>query len=280
MQDPPVTHVMATMKALIFTKMVDYQHSSTPAAAAWLLAAVTERGWKGVVSDDSSILEDGSTLEFDIIILVNNSGAIFDPASQVLKKHLEAGRSVLGIHAALATFLDGEDASGLTHMKPTTPIIQETFRAHFKNHPVVQEATVVIDHELADAFSPNLASLPEKFSHTDEFFNFTSNPCDDPEVKVLAYVDETTYEGGLMGAKHPMCWYLNTGPNNAKVFYCAMGHFSHFYNGLGVDVVQSLLGAGLDYCGALPPGAAPSSNLGSSLAGDPTERNKRAKVST
>mmetsp|Transcript_12209 Transcript_12209/g.24787 ORF Transcript_12209/g.24787 Transcript_12209/m.24787 type:complete len:151 (-) Transcript_12209:800-1252(-) len=131
MQDPPVTHVMATMKALIFTKMVDYQHSSTPAAAAWLLAAVTERGWKGVVSDDSSILEDGSvnrrlldvllaqitfflsnqTLEFDIIILVNNSGAIFDPASQVLKKHLEAGRSVLGIHAALATFLDGQIVS-------------------------------------------------------------------------------------------------------------------------------------------------------------------------
>jgi len=175
------------VKVLIFTKMVDYQHSSTAAAAAWLLQTVNRRGWTGIVTDDSAYLENGSTLEdVDIIILVNNSGQIFDPSSSYLKDHIAQGRAVLGIHAALATFLNGTDASGLTHMQPTTPIIQETFRAHFLNHPVVQEATVSIDHEIADAFSANLVSLPASFQHTDEFFNFTSNPCDDADVKVLA----------------------------------------------------------------------------------------------
>jgi hypothetical protein len=267
------------LKVLIFTRMVDYQHSSTAAAAAWLLQSVNRRGWKGIVTDDSAILEDESPIQdVDIIVLVNNSGQIFDPSSIYLKTHIAKGRSVLGIHAALATFLNGEDASGLTHMQPTTPIIQETFRAHFLNHPVVQEATVSIDHRVADAFSADLASLPASFRHTDEFFNFTSNPCDDADVKVLAYVDESTYEGGLMGAKHPLCWHLAAGPKQAKIFYCALGHFSHFYNGLGSDVVQKLIDAGLDHCGAAciffdEPTAAVEGLLG----GDGS--NKRAKIS-
>ena len=175
------------VKVLIFTKMLDYQHSSTAAAAAWLLQSVNSRGWEGIVTDDSAFLEDNSPLEdIDVVILVNNSGQIFDPASSYLKDHISKGRAVLGIHAALATFLNGTDASGLTHMQPTTPIIQETFRAHFLNHPVVQEATVTIDHSVADALSADLASLPASFQHTDEYFNFTSNPCEDADVKVLA----------------------------------------------------------------------------------------------
>lgn len=267
------------VKVLIFTKMVDYQHSSTAAAAAWLLQSVNSRGWKGIVTDDSALLENESPIEdFDIIVLVNNSGQIFDPTSTYLKNHIAQGRSILGIHAALATFLNGEDASGLTHMQPTTPIIQETFRAHFLNHPVVQEATVCIDHSIADAFSEDLVSLPASFRHTDEFFNFTSNPCDDADVKVLAYVDESTYEGGLMGAKHPMCWHLAAGPKQAKIFYCALGHFSHFYNGLGSDVVQKLIDAGLDHCGAacVDLGVPTASEKG---VKDDGVSNKRAKLS-
>ena len=267
------------VKVLIFTKMVDYQHSSTAAAAAWLLQTVNRRGWTGIVTDDSAYLENGSTLEdVDIIILVNNSGQIFDPSSSYLKDHIAQGRAVLGIHAALATFLNGTDASGLTHMQPTTPIIQETFRAHFLNHPVVQEATVSIDHEIADAFSAKLVSLPASFEHTDEFFNFTSNPCDDADVKVLAYVDESTYEGGLMGAKHPLCWHLSAGPKQAKIFYCALGHFSHFYNGLGSDVVQKLIDAGLDHCGAACEEDADNSAAKSDEVKKDEGGNKRAKL--
>jgi len=266
-------------KVLVFTKMMDYQHSSTPAAASWVLQDVNRRGWDGCVSDESSLLEDGSELTFDIIVLVNNSGEIFDPSSGYLKAHLDQGRAVLGIHAALATFLNGEalyyhfalssikqkriranssppiscvctgeDASGATLMEPTTLIIQETFRAHFKNHPPVQEGVIVMNDKLGSQFSPSLGDLPSTFPHTDEFFNFTTNPCEDKDVNVLAYVDEGSYEGGLMGKSHPVVWHLNAGPKDARIFYCALGHFSHFYNDLGSDVVTKFLSAGLDFC--------------------------------
>ena len=73
-----------------------------------MLQAVNQRGWEGLVTDDSTLLEDSSSLVFDCIVLVNNSGQMFDPHSTYLERHVDAGRAILGIHAALATFLNGE----------------------------------------------------------------------------------------------------------------------------------------------------------------------------
>jgi NAD(P)H dehydrogenase (quinone) len=175
-------------KVLIFTRMEAYVHQSTAAAASWVHAACVERGWEGIVTDDQSLLEPPSTLTFDLIVFVNNSGEIFNPKSELLSAHIAAGRGVMGVHAALACFLNGEDASGLTIMKPTTDIFEKMFKAHFKNHPVVQTASVTLD--LAAAQALGVVGVPATFAHTDEFFNFTQNPCLDDEVKVLAYVDE------------------------------------------------------------------------------------------
>jgi type 1 glutamine amidotransferase len=111
----------------------------------------------------------------------------------------------------------------------------------------VQTGTVCIDHAKAGKLSPWLTSLPAKFSHTDEFFNFTKNVADDPDVSVIAWADEASYEGGRMGDKHPLVWYRNMGEQKAPIFYCALGHFSHFYNGIGPSHVAQLLDAGLHF---------------------------------
>lgn len=236
-------------KALIFTKMADYVHGSTAAQASWVQQTCRELGMYGVVSDDSSLLEktdDGEYQEFDLIILVNNSGVIFDVNKEALSAHVAAGRGVVGVHAALACFLDGEDASGHTIMGPTCSIIQDIFGAHFKNHPDVCEATVHIDYEAAKTF-PGLPNFTA-FKHTDEFFNFTCNPADDKSVTVVATVDESTYEGGLMGPIHPVAWHRHVGERHAPVFYSALGHYSHFYNGMGPSYVADILRAGIDWC--------------------------------
>jgi type 1 glutamine amidotransferase len=51
-----------------------------------------------------------------------------------------------------------------------------------------------------------------------------------------------------MGAKHPVVWHHTLGDNKAPVFYCALGHFSHFYNSLGPQHVAAFLRAGLTHC--------------------------------
>jgi type 1 glutamine amidotransferase len=231
-------------KVLIFTKMDDYVHGSTAAAAAWIKTTVEEMGMTGVVSDDSSLLETGSPHVFDLIVLVNNSGQIFDPKKEALTKHIQEGRGVMGVHAALASFLDGKDASGATLMTPTTTIIEDVFKTHFRNHPPEQTGKVSLVPQAAAALG--IANVPMTFDHTDEFFNYTKNP--NKEVTVVATVDESTYDGGLMGESHPVVWHHTMGDNEAPIFYCALGHFASFYNGLGSPHVSSFLKAGLRYC--------------------------------
>ena len=235
-------------KVLIFTRMEDYVHGSTPAAAAWVSSACAEFGWQGIVTDDHKMLEKPSESDFDLIVFVNNSGRIFDPENEILSMHINAGKGVMGIHAALACFLNGEDASGATIMQPTTPIFENIFKAHFMNHPPIQTGKVNLDRAVAVKLGLSLSDLPDSFDHTDEFFNFTHNPCDNGDVNVLAYVDEATYTGGMMGHKHPVVWHHTVGENRAPVFYCALGHLSHFYNGLGPKHVDTILRAGLRYC--------------------------------
>jgi len=236
-------------KALVFTKMEDYVHDSTPAMASWVLCKLQEFGWKGVVTDDKDFLEsDGKLSAYDLVVFLNNSGQIFDK-TEALMKHIEEGKGVVGVHAAIAAFLNGKDASGATVMEPTSEIFHTIFGSHFKNHPPVQKGKVSMNFK--NDLGPNLLSVPSEFMHTDEFFNFTKNVYDDPSITVVASLDESTTDGGLMGERHPLAWYRNIGEQRAPVFYSALGHFSHFYNGTGGadgDYVTTILEAGLRYC--------------------------------
>merc|ERR1711974_547552 len=92
-----------------------------------------------------------------------------------------------------------------------------------------------------------LESLPSSFEHHDEFFNFNKNPCDNADIIPLLYVDETSYEGGLMGEKHPVVWHQYKGEKRAPIFYCALGHFTHFYNSTGPKQVQTILKSALRF---------------------------------
>ena len=246
-----VGKISTPKKALIFTKMEDYIHDSTPAMACWVLCKLQEFGWNGVVTDDKEFIESQDKLStFDLVVFLNNSGHIFSQ-TQALLRHIDQGKGVVGVHAAIAAFLNGKDASGATIMEPTSDIFETIFGSHFKNHPPVQAGKVSIMHsQNKNALGPNLASIPSEFFHTDEFFNFTKNVYDDPSVTVVASLDETTINGGLMGERHPLAWYRTMGSNDAPIFYSALGHFSHFYNGTYPEnnYVTTLLEAGLRYC--------------------------------
>ena len=237
-------------KALIFTKMEDYVHDSTPAMAAWVLTKLSEFGWQGVVTDDKATIENKDKLrEYELVVFLNNSGQIFEE-NEYLLDHIKAGKGVLGVHAAVASFLNGKDASGATVMKPTSDIFENIFGSHFQNHPPVQTGTVVMNTEKlkGSKLGGFMTSLPAKFSHTDEFFNFTKNVADRDDITVVAWADESTYEGGLMGENHPIAWYHEMGDNKAPIFYSGLGHFSHFYNGTGPKHVSVILEAGLRMC--------------------------------
>lgn len=55
-----------------------------------------------------------------------------------------------------------------------------------------------------DPTHPSTSFLPKAWVRTDEWYNFRTNPRD--VAHVLLVLDESTYQGGEMGADHPYTW--------------------------------------------------------------------------
>lgn len=233
--------------ALIFTHMADYVHDSTPAAAARCASLAERRGYLAVVSSDASFLEDPK-YKWDVVVLVNISGEAFNPDKETLTAHIAEGRGVLGVHACLASFLSGEDASGAKPLEHNTSLIADVFGAHFVNHPPPLTTTVYVEcsavqEALGGVFASSpAAALNHEYTHHDEFFNFDRQLPED--AVVLARVKEELYEGGTMGADHPMVWCRLRG--TAPVFYCGLGHFDALYE--PDTLVSTFLETGLNFC--------------------------------
>ena len=216
---------------LVFSQQLHFVHQSTPAACACLAQLAEARGLRAIVSSDPNAL--GSDKSYGLVCLANMSGEAFDSSTTCLSDHLKNGKGILGLHAALASFLDGRDAVGGTELGHTSEIIADIFGCHFKNHPPPQTGTITFH-------SDAILSSDKKKTLTvyDEFFNFDRLPED---VDVLASLDESSYEGGTMGQNHPIVWTKSHG--DGKAFYCGLGHFDSSYASDDSVVFQTLAAA-------------------------------------
>ena len=128
-------------KVLIFSKAIAYKHDNIATVEECLKDIVQSHPMLSrsigevVVSEDSSPFRDlNNLLKFDLIVFNNNSGELFDTEEKanfvqwvennekgvrwntVVSVQYQNDRflfQVLGVHAATAAFLAGEDASGV-----------------------------------------------------------------------------------------------------------------------------------------------------------------------
>ncbi|MEQ8338102.1 MAG: ThuA domain-containing protein, partial [Cyclobacteriaceae bacterium] len=63
-----------------------------------------------------------------------------------------------------------------------------------------------------------------------------------PEVTVLANLDESSYEGGKNGTNHPIAWYQEY--DGGKMFYTGLGHTEASFS--NPDFLQHVWG-GIEY---------------------------------
>lgn len=129
-----------------------------------------------------------------------------------LAGYVEAGGGFAGVHAAACTEDDW-------------PYYGELLGARFARHPEYQPGRAVVE----DREHPATRPLPPVWSRTDEWYDFRSNPR--ARVRVLAVADESSYEGGGMGADHPLVWCRDQG--RGRVFYTALGHAADAYRDPG-----------------------------------------------
>ena len=149
----------------------------------------------------------------------------------------------------------------------TWPAWDSLHGARFQNHPTSdRNATVRLDTLSGRDASWHLLNRGlADTTFLEEWFSFTTNASvirTTPGLKTTVNVDESTYAGGLsgaraMGADHPLSWYREF-PEGGRFFYTALGHRANLYQGgaqprfLRRQLYNAILwAAGVDSTGAV-----------------------------
>ncbi|KOV65947.1 Crp/Fnr family transcriptional regulator [Streptomyces sp. AS58] len=196
-------------RLLVHTRTTDYRHDSIPDA----VAAV--RGLAGFEVDHT---EDPAALEVPLdgyaaVVFLSTSGEVLTPPGRArLAAYVEAGGGFVGVHAAACT-------------EYGWPYYGELLGARFARHPAYQPGRALVE----DRDHPATRHLPAVWDFTDEWYDFLTSPRG--SVRVLLSADESSYEGGGMGADHPLAWCHERGAG--RVFYTALGHAREAYRDPG-----------------------------------------------
>jgi cytochrome c len=225
----------AAPRILVFTKTTGFRHTSIPAA----IQAVRDLGAKNNFdvdpSEDGDDFTDANLKRYAAVVFLLTTGDVLnDPQQSSFERFIRAGGGWVGLHSAADTEYDWPWYGGLVG-------------AYFMDHPAIQQAVI----DVADPRDPSTAALPPRWTRTDEWYNFRSNPR--PAVHVAATLEESSYDGGEMGADHPFVWWHPY--DGGRAWYTAGGHTEESY---GEPLFLALLLGGIQYAAGVHDAPSPA----------------------
>jgi type 1 glutamine amidotransferase len=208
----PAGSSSADLRVLVFTKTAGFRHDSIPVAVQALRALGARNGIQIDATEDSAAFSDAGLRRYDVVVFLLTTGDVLDARQHAaLQRYIRSGGGFAGVHSASDTEHDWPWYGGLVG-------------AYFRSHPAIQRATVTV----AEPRDVSTRGLPRRWTRTDEWYGFATNPRGD--VHVLATLDETSYAPGdsAMGADHPIAWsHLYDG---GRAWYTAGGHTQESYS--------------------------------------------------
>ncbi|WP_240135188.1 ThuA domain-containing protein [Streptomyces sp. MUM 178J] len=207
LSDTPRDH--AAKRVLVFSKTAGFRHGSIPAG----IAALKELGGDGNMTvdatEESRQFTAGNLARYDAVVFLSTTGDVLDAEQQsAFERYIAAGGGYMGVHAAADTEYDWDFYGGLVG-------------AYFSSHPHIQRAAL----RLEDRTHPATSHLDAAWQRTDEWYNYRTNPRGG--VRILATLDETTYQGGTMKGDHPIAWCQSY--QGGRSFYTGGGHTEEAY---------------------------------------------------
>lgn len=188
---------------LIFTKTEGYRHASIPVGVSTLEKIASENDLTPFHSEDANYFHPDSLAKFKAVVFLNTTGDILTSSQQkAFQQFIRNGGGFMGVHAA-------------TDTEYNWPFYGRMIGAYFKGHPPIQKATLTV----VDKSHPSTAFLPDKWKHTDEWYNFKNI---NPDITVLINLEESSYEGGTNGKNHPIAWHHKF--EGGHIFYTGLGH--------------------------------------------------------
>jgi glucose/arabinose dehydrogenase/type 1 glutamine amidotransferase len=199
----------AAKRVLVFSKTAGFRHDSIPAG----IAALRELGRSSDITVDATETAAQFTADnlarYDAVVFLSTTGDVLDAEQQkAFENYVAAGGGYMGVHAAADTEYDWAFYGGLVG-------------AYFASHPHIQPATVRVE----DHTHPSTGHLDEAWERTDEWYNYRTNPR--AQARVLATLDETSYQGGTMKGDHPIAWCQTY--QGGRSFYTGGGHTKESY---------------------------------------------------
>jgi type 1 glutamine amidotransferase len=208
-------------KILIFAKTKGFFHSSIPKGMITLMDICKQNNILVDTTRDASAFTVDNLKQYKVVVFLNTTGDVLNDAQQsAFEKYIQSGGGFVGVHAATDTEYDW-------------PWYNKLVGAYFLSHPPNQQVAVI---KVVDKNNPATRFLPDNWIRTDEWYNFKSI---NPDIKVLAYLDETSYKGGENGEKHPFIWCHEF--DGGRAFYTGAGHRDDNYDELLFQ--KHLLGA-------------------------------------
>jgi len=211
-------------RVLVFSKTAGFRHDSIPDGIAALKELGGPAGITVDATEEAGQFTTANLAKYDAVVFLSTTGDVLNADQQkAFENYVANGGGYMGIHAAADTEYDWEFYGGLVG-------------AYFESHPAIQKATVRVENH----DHPATAHLGDAWERTDEWYNYRTNPRD--KARVLATLDETTYQGGTMKGDHPIAWCQNYG--GGRSFYTGGGHTKESY---AEEAFRAHLLGGLQY---------------------------------
>lgn len=210
-------------RVLVFSKTEGFRHKSIEKGIDAIQKLGAENGFEVVATEEADQMTEEVLKTFSVVVFLNTTQDILDHYQQAdFERFIQAGGGFVGVHAAADTEYHWPWYNGLVG-------------AYFDSHPEIQEAMIL----RSDQEHTSTAHLPETWERTDEWYNYKSV---NPDLNILLWLDENSYEGGNMGEKHPLAWYHEY--DGGRAFYTGCGHTAESYD--EPEFLQHLL-AGIEY---------------------------------
>ncbi len=210
-------------RVLVFSKTDGYRHESISVGKMAIMKLGEENGFRVDTTENANFFVTDSLKRYSAVVFLNTTQNVLDYRQQAhFERYVQAGGGFVGIHSAADT-------------EYHWPWYVKLVGASFESHPEQQNANIdVLDHDHLST-----QNLPEKWERFDEWYNYKNI---NPNVNVLATLDESTYKGGKNGDPHPIAWYHEF--DGGRAFYTGLGHTKESYS--EPEFLQHLSG-GINY---------------------------------
>lgn len=196
-------------RVLIFSKTDGFRHASIPDAQKALVKLCRDNGIKADTTEQAEYFVEDSLKNYSAVIFLMTTGNVLDYRQQAhFKRYIQAGGGFVGIHSA-------------TDTEFKWPWFGDLVGAYFTGHPKQQNALVMV----TDSTHASTKHLKAEWKRFDEWYNFRDFY---EGINELAFLDESSYQGGTNKDYHPIAWYHEF--DGGRSFYTGMGHTSESYS--------------------------------------------------